>query len=157
MRHSQPLDCGLLGVGDKTHFLSLLIYLSIYRHFLFLSDSFAFVCFLSLPCLDRIPHSLCHLRYFKEIASVRQIVCNDFSEDAVANIRRNLEHNGVSTDDVIPSHADASVLMHTAKLDSLNHYDVIDLDPYGTATPFLDAAVQAVTDGGTCPSFYFRS
>merc|ERR1719203_2379846 len=27
-------------------------------------------------------------------------------------------------------------------------YDVIDLDPYGTASPFLDAAVQAVADGG---------
>ena len=27
-------------------------------------------------------------------------------------------------------------------------YDVIDLDPYGTASPFLDAAVQAVEDGG---------
>ena len=26
---------------------------------------------------------------------------------------------------------------------------VVDLDPYGTAAPFLDAAVQAVTDDGT--------
>ncbi|EJU05611.1 N2-dimethylguanosine tRNA methyltransferase [Dacryopinax primogenitus] len=27
-------------------------------------------------------------------------------------------------------------------------YDSVDLDPYGTASPFLDAAVQAVADGG---------
>jgi len=27
-------------------------------------------------------------------------------------------------------------------------YDVIDLDPFGTAVPFLDAAVQTVSDGG---------
>jgi tRNA (guanine26-N2/guanine27-N2)-dimethyltransferase len=27
-------------------------------------------------------------------------------------------------------------------------FDVIDLDPYGTASPFLDSAVQAVADGG---------
>ena len=27
-------------------------------------------------------------------------------------------------------------------------FDVIDLDPYGTAAPFLDGAVQAVKDGG---------
>lgn len=27
-------------------------------------------------------------------------------------------------------------------------YDVIDLDPYGSPSPFLDAAVQAVSDGG---------
>jgi len=26
--------------------------------------------------------------------------------------------------------------------------DVVDLDPYGTAAPFIDAAVQAVNDGG---------
>lgn len=27
--------------------------------------------------------------------------------------------------------------------------DVVDLDPYGTAAPFLDAAVQCLNDGGT--------
>ena len=26
--------------------------------------------------------------------------------------------------------------------------DVVDLDPYGTAAPFLDAAIQSVNDGG---------
>ena len=26
--------------------------------------------------------------------------------------------------------------------------DVVDLDPYGTAAPFIDAAVQSVNDGG---------
>jgi tRNA (guanine26-N2/guanine27-N2)-dimethyltransferase len=28
--------------------------------------------------------------------------------------------------------------------------DVVDLDPYGTAAPFVDPAVQAVKDGGQC-------
>jgi tRNA (guanine26-N2/guanine27-N2)-dimethyltransferase len=27
-------------------------------------------------------------------------------------------------------------------------YDVVDLDPYGTAVPFLDSAIQALGDGG---------
>ena len=27
-------------------------------------------------------------------------------------------------------------------------FDVIDLDPYGSPTPFLDSALQAVADGG---------
>lgn len=27
-------------------------------------------------------------------------------------------------------------------------FDVIDLDPYGSPAPFLDAAVQAVSEGG---------
>lgn len=26
--------------------------------------------------------------------------------------------------------------------------DCVDLDPYGTAAPFIDAAVQCVSDGG---------
>jgi tRNA G26 N,N-dimethylase Trm1 len=29
-----------------------------------------------------------------------------------------------------------------------NWFHVIDLDPYGSPTPFLDAAVQSVADGG---------
>lgn len=32
--------------------------------------------------------------------------------------------------------------------DPTKRYDVIDLDPYGTASPFIDGAVQAVSDGG---------
>lgn len=27
--------------------------------------------------------------------------------------------------------------------------DVVDLDPYGTAAPFIDGAVQAINEGGT--------
>ena len=30
----------------------------------------------------------------------------------------------------------------------VHRFDVIDLDPYGTAAPFLDSAVQALQDGG---------
>ena len=29
-----------------------------------------------------------------------------------------------------------------------DQYDVIDIDPFGSASPYLDAAVQAVSDGG---------
>lgn len=29
-----------------------------------------------------------------------------------------------------------------------NRVDVVDLDPYGTAAPFIDAAIQCITDGG---------
>ena len=30
-----------------------------------------------------------------------------------------------------------------------NRYDVVDVDPYGSPTDFLDSALQAVDDGGT--------
>jgi len=28
------------------------------------------------------------------------------------------------------------------------YFDVVDLDPYGTAVPFLESAIQAIADGG---------
>src|SRR5688500_5547283 len=31
-----------------------------------------------------------------------------------------------------------------------DHFDVVDLDPYGSASVFLDGAVQSIADGGTC-------
>lgn len=40
-----------------------------------------------------------------------------------------------------------SLYMHKRK-GRESRFDVIDLDPYGTATPFLDAAVQAVKPQG---------
>jgi tRNA (guanine26-N2/guanine27-N2)-dimethyltransferase len=48
------------------------------------------------------------------------------------------------------SHADASVLMasHRGGRGRENRYDVVDLDPYGSPTPFLDSAVQSVSEGG---------
>lgn len=36
--------------------------------------------------------------------------------------------------------------------DPAAQFDVVDLDPYGTASPFLDGAVQAVKVGGNSPS-----
>lgn len=42
---------------------------------------------------------------------------------------------------------DCSTVMYTHRGDN-NRFDVVDLDPYGTASPFLDAAVQSVSDGG---------
>lgn len=39
--------------------------------------------------------------------------------------------------------------------DPAKRYDVIDLDPYGTASPFIDGAVQAVSEGGTQSRIFF--
>jgi tRNA G26 N,N-dimethylase Trm1 len=37
--------------------------------------------------------------------------------------------------------------MYTHRTDP-HRVDCVDLDPYGTAAPFIDAAVQCVKDGG---------
>lgn len=43
-----------------------------------------------------------------------------------------------------------SMLMYE-KRGKTDRYDVIDLDPYGSPASFLDAAVQAVSEGGGYP------
>ncbi|KAI9595646.1 N2,N2-dimethylguanosine tRNA methyltransferase [Syncephalis fuscata] len=87
------------------------------------------------------------IRYAKEIESLDHVVANDIEPDAVKSIRRNMAHNGVSEDKIRPSERDACALMYECR-DPIKQFDVIDLDPYGSASPFLDGAVQAVADGG---------
>lgn len=80
-------------------------------------------------------------RYALEIPLVKTVVANDLSEAAVAQIKLNAEHNKVS-DIVVGVEGDANATIRRER----GH--VIDLDPYGSAVPFLDAAVQSVYDDG---------
>mmetsp|Transcript_1658 Transcript_1658/g.5783 ORF Transcript_1658/g.5783 Transcript_1658/m.5783 type:complete len:636 (+) Transcript_1658:36-1943(+) len=105
------------------------------------------------------------IRYWHEIPNVSQIIANDLSSDATKDIARNVAHNQCENG-VLVSHADANDLMYENRTTSLSEgrnaapkagrakslqepgYDVIDLDPYGTAAPFIDAAVQSIRVGG---------
>ena len=52
----------------------------------------------------------------------------------------------------------ASALMYNHRTPK-DRVDVVDLDPYGTAAPFIDSAVQCVNDGGAsqfCTTFDTR-
>ncbi|TPX63211.1 hypothetical protein SpCBS45565_g06767 [Spizellomyces sp. 'palustris'] len=84
------------------------------------------------------------IRYAKDLEHVETIVANDILSDAVEAIRQNVKHNNVE-DIVVANEGDANISMYQV---IKKPYDVIDLDPYGSAAPFLDAAVQAVSEGG---------
>ncbi|ORY89205.1 N2,N2-dimethylguanosine tRNA methyltransferase [Syncephalastrum racemosum] len=87
------------------------------------------------------------IRYAKEIPHLKQVTANDLEEEAVESIRRNVKYNGLTEDLVLPNRGDAMKVMY----DAIGHskkYDVVDLDPYGSAAPFVDGAVQAVSEGG---------
>lgn len=86
------------------------------------------------------------IRFGLEIPGVKEIVTNDLDADAVKIIEKNIEANGLQ-DLVVSSQNDAALLMYQNR-QFKNRFDVIDLDPYGTAAPFLDSAVQAVRSGG---------
>ncbi|CAK8684975.1 unnamed protein product [Clavelina lepadiformis] len=86
------------------------------------------------------------VRFAKELPGVKRIVANDLSNDAFLSIQRNVLHNVVENI-VTPNVADATIYMHQNR-DKDSAFDIIDLDPYGSASAFLDAAVQATKHGG---------
>lgn len=86
------------------------------------------------------------VRFALEVPGLQSVTANDFSTKAAALIARNAQYNKVSHL-VRPSCRDASMLMYEMR-GKKERYDVIDLDPYGSPASFLDAAVQAVSEGG---------
>lgn len=107
------------------------------------------------------------IRYASEIPFVRRVYANDFSASAVESIKKNAEYCNVQNI-VIPNRGDANLFMytHAAGVNTYSSADpdkqsqpafsnlssgavhVVDLDPYGSASPFVDAAVRCVHDGG---------
>ncbi|CAG8951433.1 hypothetical protein HYFRA_00007349 [Hymenoscyphus fraxineus] len=97
------------------------------------------------------------LRYIHEIPFATSVTANDLLPDATKTIKRNVKHNKL--DDKIEA-ITGNALAHMynvscgeSKISGKSgpprpKYDVIDLDPYGTAAPFLDAAVQSVREDG---------
>ncbi|RMZ81938.1 hypothetical protein DV737_g2307, partial [Chaetothyriales sp. CBS 132003] len=94
------------------------------------------------------------MRYAREIPFATTIVANDFSQDAVRSIELNINHNDVAQ--VVYSNlGDARAYMYSKVGNErppspgyVHRFDVIDLDPYGTAAPFVDASLNAIIDGG---------
>lgn len=78
---------------------------------------------------------------------MERVVANDFSQKAFDSIKRNVRHNGLEGT-VIPSLREASMLMYEHREPLTERFDVIDLDPYGSPSQFLDSTVQSVRDGG---------
>jgi tRNA (guanine26-N2/guanine27-N2)-dimethyltransferase len=93
------------------------------------------------------------LRYAHELPFVSAVTANDLSTKAIEAIALNIKHNRLETK-IHPIAGNAIAHMY-----SVAHpikgvgtvwgkYEVVDLDPYGTAAPFLDAAVQSLSNGG---------
>ncbi|VDL89957.1 unnamed protein product [Schistocephalus solidus] len=108
------------------------------------------------------------VRFANEIPLVCKITANDVDPEATKLISENAQRNHVSAL-VQPTCSDAVSLMlnSTSYADRfpnpfscvfkrVNHivfifdvsFNVVDIDPYGTASPFLDSAVQCLYDGG---------
>ncbi len=62
-----------------------------------------------------------------------EVTCCDVDEDALSLCQRNLEKNAVTAD---VRHRDVNALLHD------EYFDVVDIDPFGTPIPFIDAAFR---------------
>ncbi|KAL5210442.1 hypothetical protein ABZP36_006065 [Zizania latifolia] len=85
------------------------------------------------------------LRYAREIDGLGKVVALDIDTACVEACKRNIKFNGASVMSKMEAHlTDARVYMLTHP----KEFDVVDIDPYGSPSIFLDSAVQAVADGG---------
>ncbi|PON42918.1 tRNA methyltransferase, Trm [Parasponia andersonii] len=85
------------------------------------------------------------LRYAREVEGIGQVVALDNDKASVEACRRNIKFNGSVTCAKVESHlTDARAYMLTHP----KEFEVVDLDPYGSPSVFLDSAVQSVDDGG---------
>ncbi|KAM0004918.1 putative tRNA (guanine(26)-N(2))-dimethyltransferase [Helianthus debilis subsp. tardiflorus] len=85
------------------------------------------------------------LRYAREVEGIGQVVALDNDKASVEACRRNIKFNGsVASEKVESNLVDARVYMLTHP----KEFDVVDLDPYGSPSMFLDSAVQSIADGG---------
>jgi tRNA (guanine26-N2/guanine27-N2)-dimethyltransferase len=85
------------------------------------------------------------LRYAQEIPFATEVTANDMSQNAVDSIKLNVKHNRL--EDKITAKTGNAIAYMYSYCDKKG-YDVIDLDPYGTAAPFLDSAIQAINSDG---------
>ncbi|XP_060096657.1 tRNA (guanine(26)-N(2))-dimethyltransferase isoform X1 [Heteronotia binoei] len=105
------------------------------------------VCQDGLRVLEALAASgLRSVRLAKEVPGLHSVVANDVSCKAVELIKQNIQLNDMGQL-VTASLSDARMLMYQHKA-AKDLFDVIDLDPYGSPSMFLDAAVQAVSEGG---------
>ncbi len=88
------------------------------------------------------------IRYAKEIPGVKEVVVNDIDLAAVEAAKQNIVNNDVPHGCIRVQQSDALAVMYDTLKPGIERYDVIDLDPYGSVAPFIDAAVKSVRSGG---------
>mmetsp|Transcript_38634 Transcript_38634/g.58797 ORF Transcript_38634/g.58797 Transcript_38634/m.58797 type:complete len:389 (+) Transcript_38634:18-1184(+) len=93
------------------------------------------------------------VRYLKEIPKIRKLVANDLDPAAVDLMTKNFEFNSIDPTKYETQTEDAVWLMQKKKHEK-EYFDIIDLDPYGTAIPFLDSSIANLYNGGMlCVTF----
>jgi tRNA (guanine26-N2/guanine27-N2)-dimethyltransferase len=87
------------------------------------------------------------LRYWKELGegdgtAVESVTVNDANPKAVENIRENLRLN--DAEEIGVEEKDATLLL----AENYRGYDFVDIDPFGSPAPFMDATVRGLHHEG---------
>ena len=85
------------------------------------------------------------IRYYAELPNdkIGLIYSNDMDPKAVECINLNMEKNKVDENKFKVFTSDAAQLMYQ----NPHFFDVVDLDPYGTAIPFIDSCIHCAKNG----------
>lgn len=84
------------------------------------------------------------IRFLRETNGiVASVAVNDFDKKAVADAKSNAKLNKIVKSKISFSQKDASQFLLSSK-----GFDYIDIDPFGTPVPFLDAAVRKINNEG---------
>jgi len=86
------------------------------------------------------------IRFAKEVEGVKSVVINDINEKAYELAKYNVTANGLEGC-ILIYNEDANLLLSRYAAPG-RRFDVIDIDPFGSPTPFMDSAVRALRNGG---------
>jgi tRNA (guanine26-N2/guanine27-N2)-dimethyltransferase len=86
------------------------------------------------------------IRYYNELPKdkINLIVNNDMDIKAVECININIKLNNIDENIFKVYQKDASQLLYQ----NFSFFDIVDIDPYGSAIPFIDAAIMAAKNNG---------
>jgi tRNA (guanine26-N2/guanine27-N2)-dimethyltransferase len=90
------------------------------------------------------------VRFAMEVEGVLKIVINDINPKAVQLAQFNAERNNL-VERVSVRNEDANLLLSRYAAPR-KRFDFIDVDPFGSPVPYLDAAIRAIRDGGMLAS-----
>lgn len=82
------------------------------------------------------------IRYAREIDKVKNVLINDINPLAIQYIRENIKLNQLNNVNV--SKDDANILFRKC----MGKFDVVDIDPFGTPSPFIESAGIGIKSGG---------
>jgi tRNA (guanine26-N2/guanine27-N2)-dimethyltransferase len=86
------------------------------------------------------------IRFAIEVEGVKQVVASDINMNAYLLAKHNVTLNGLDGK-VVVKHKDANCVL-SCSASPKKRFDVIDVDPFGTPAPFLDASFRALRNGG---------